>query len=506
LKKWRRKPSQWIQETLSVCPKCLALEIDCFVVLSLVSTSFHFNPYTEHMIRRFWLVALCALGLTGCLSSIQSVTISPKPSSLLTGATQQFGATVVGAGNTQVQWSATGGSISSSGLFTAPTTVGNVTITAQSLEDSSKSDSVLLQITSSVASGNSTLRGNLFFDANKNGIKEATEKPRSGFVVWIDSNNNGSFDAGERKTTTDSSGNYSLANLTAGTYNLRHELPVGYASSLALSGSRLSQQIVGGTNAPTGKWNSIVALLLSNRPDPFKAQSCGGNLIAPNWILTAAHCVVEQGVVALPSSLQIAIGFTRLENPLARVNISQIIVHPNYIEQTFDNDIALLKLSSQLDNPTLRPVLPSETALTADGVSASIVGWGGLNPQLVKNNNIEQNYATDLQEASVPIGGCGQVTAQVTVNMFCAGGQNIDTCQGDSGGPIYVFDQGSLRQAGIVSWGAGCAQTGYPGVYTKLTNFDAWLAQQIGRGTPPSQSIVLAAGETKTQNFAVRTQ
>jgi secreted trypsin-like serine protease len=355
-------------------------------------------------------------------------------------------------------------------------------------------------------SGNSAVQGNLFFDANKNGIKEAGEKPRGGFVVWIDSNNNGSPDAGERKTTTDTSGNYSIGGVAAGTYNLRHELPVGYASSLALSGNRLNQQIVGGTNAPAGKWNSIVAMLLSNRSDPFQAQVCGGNLIAPDWILTAAHCVVEQGVVSTPSSLQIAIGFTRLENPLARVDISQIIVHPNYVEQTFDNDIALLKLSSQLDNPTLRPILPSEAALAASGVTASIVGWGGLNQQLVNNNNIAQNFPKDLQEATVPIAGCGQVTSSTTANMFCAGGQNIDTCQGDSGGPMYVFDQGVLRQAGIVSWGAGCAQAGFPGVYTKLLNFDAWLVQQMGRGTAPNQSITLAAGETKTQNFAVRTQ
>jgi secreted trypsin-like serine protease len=159
-----------------------------------------------------------------------------------------------------------------------------------------------------------------------------------------------------------------------------------------------------------------------------------------------------------------------------------------------------------VDNPTVRPILPSEAALAASGVTASIVGWGGLNPRLPSNNSSQQTYPKDLQEATIPIGNCGKVTADVTANMFCAGGQTIDTCQGDSGGPMYVFDQNVVCQAGIVSWGVGCAQVGYPGVYTKLTNFDAWLVQQIGRGTAPNQSLTLAAGETKTQNFAVRTQ
>lgn len=423
------------------------------------------------------------------------------PSSLESAGVATMVATVTGSSNTSVTWSTTAGTISMAGLFTPPDATTSVTITATSAANPNISQTAQIAV---VKSGG--LNGNLFFDQNKNGIKDSTDTPRGGWLVWLDDNTNAIADPNERQAYTDASGNYVLTRVKSGRRNVRHEMPLGYGSSLAASNSRLTPQIVGGTTAPSGKWNAIVALLSSNRADPYAAQFCGGSLVAPNWVLTAAHCLFDKdGAVVSTASLNVGIGFTSLAGTVSRVAVGQIIVHPSYNPISDDNDLALLRLSSQSTKNTVRPILPSETALSAAGVTGLIVGWGNISATDIL-------YPSELQEASVPVIDQQTCASQLlplglTGNMLCAaypdGG--VDSCQGDSGGPMYVQNLGVLRQIGIVSWGVGCAKAGKPGVYTRISNYDAWLASNLGRVAPPNTSITLAIGETKTQNFAVRT-
>jgi hypothetical protein len=262
------------------------------------------------------------------------------------------------------------------------------------------------------------------------------------------------------------------------------------ASPTPAPANSLGGDIVGGGPASDGEYPWQAALIDSSEANPYNGQFCGGSLISPEWVLTAAHCVVENGVTASPSSLDIVVGVNKLsEGPTTgskgqRRHLMQIIVHPGYVELTLDNDLALLHLASAVTPDTKTQPIPlvsaTETALFAPGVLATVTGWGDT-------KSIPQ-FPDDLYEVSVPIVANSTCNAPesynggITNNMLCAGyaAGGKDSCQGDSGGPLVVSDgAGGWKQAGIVSWGEGCASPNKYGVYTRVANYYSWISSYV---------------------------
>uniref|UniRef100_A0A8D0GC19 Peptidase S1 domain-containing protein n=1 Tax=Sphenodon punctatus TaxID=8508 RepID=A0A8D0GC19_SPHPU len=237
---------------------------------------------------------------------------------------------------------------------------------------------------------------------------------------------------------------------------------LGVAVAYPISDDDDDDKIVGGYTC--GK-NSVPYQVSLNSGYHF----CGGSLINSQWVVSAAHCY--------KSRIQVRLGEHSLssnEGTEQFISSSKVIRHQSYSSQSLDNDIMLIKLANPATlNSYVRTVsLPSSCAST--GTQCLISGWGNTLSNGVSNPD-------KLQCLSSPVLSSSQCSSaypgQITKNMICVGylEGGKDSCQGDSGGPVVC--NGALQ--GTVSWGIGCAQRGYPGVYTKVCNYVSWIQNTI---------------------------
>lgn len=265
-----------------------------------------------------------------------------------------------------------------------------------------------------------------------------------------------------------------------------------------------SGRIVGGTNANIQDYPWHVALLSATG-----TQYCAGTILSEYWILTAAHCGTPNRIRA---------GVTnRTDNTGQDRFIVQKINHPDYTP--YKNDISLILLQSPLDlsGPNVKAIPIITQAHAADGytdagVMAVITGWGALY-QGGPSSNILQVAELPIvsNEDAVNLGGYNP--GQITPDMLCAGYLGVggvDACQGDSGGPLVVPDPGSplgYSVAGVTSWGIGCAQPLYPGVWARVSYFESWIAGHTGLSwngpitLPNPSSFTAVAQNTHTVNL-----
>ncbi|XP_077565117.1 trypsin-1-like [Haemaphysalis longicornis] len=234
-------------------------------------------------------------------------------------------------------------------------------------------------------------------------------------------------------------------------------------------------RIVGGWRAREGELPWTVSLQKNGY------HFCGGAIIKPTIVLTAAHCVRR-----FPNGFTVVAGIINLGKRTShyqRRNVSSIRRHEEFGSDGAKNDIALLKLAEPFDfegsDGYVAPVcLPDKKHRMEGSITAS--GWG----KTTERGKISQ----DLKLVTVPVGSdlfCTYQYGQLITfsslydrrSMFCAraplGGRG--SCKGDSGGPATQKDKGLEVVVGIVSYGRGCARAFYSGVYTKVSNYVDWI-------------------------------
>ncbi|XP_075056701.1 serine protease 56 [Mixophyes fleayi] len=259
-------------------------------------------------------------------------------------------------------------------------------------------------------------------------------------------------------------------------------------------------RIVGGSITAPGSWPWLVNIRLNGE------LMCGGVLLGDVWVLTAAHCF-NGNVNELHWTVVVGqYDLSKKEDGKKVFQVNRIIIHPKFNQKTFNNDLAMMELtSSVVVSPSSIPVcLPSVSVDPAPTTNCYIAGWGSL---------YEDGPPSDvIMEARVPVlsqESCRSTLGKdmLTSTMFCAGylTGGIDSCQGDSGGPLTCQDPSSKQYVlyGITSWGDGCGEKGKPGVYTRVTAFIDWIRIQMDKSTlsrEPSCSELGAVTDMQQSN------
>ncbi|KAL1262989.1 hypothetical protein QQF64_005728 [Cirrhinus molitorella] len=253
-------------------------------------------------------------------------------------------------------------------------------------------------------------------------------------------------------------------------------------------GRRLNRitKIIGGSRSTVESQPWIAAI--------FKGDGfiCGGTLIAPCWVLTAAHCLPDGKRTSI-KRYSVFLGKNAINETDSvkeqKFTVSEFVVHEDYdyTTENYNNDIALLKIvnsngqcAERTDSVRTACLPPFQQKLPA-GFYCEIAGYG-------RHQKGGFEYSRYLKQAQVHLisqNDCQNKyysKDEVNENMLCAasGDWEEDACKGDSGGPLVCEVDNTMFLFGIISWGKDCSKKFNPGVYTKVTNYNKWISQHTG--------------------------
>uniref|UniRef100_A0A2K6H005 Ovochymase 1 n=1 Tax=Propithecus coquereli TaxID=379532 RepID=A0A2K6H005_PROCO len=256
-------------------------------------------------------------------------------------------------------------------------------------------------------------------------------------------------------------------------------IPYGVCGIPPFSPQWLFRRIAGGEEACPHCWPWQVGLRF------LGDHQCGGAIVRPTWILTAAHCVQLKNNPLFWTIIAGDHDRTLKESTEQVRRAKRIVVHEDFNILNYDSDIALIQLNSPLEyNSVVRPVcLPQGPEPLFSLEICVVTGWGSISKDGGLAHRLQQIQVSVLEREVCEHTYYSEHPGGITEKMMCAGfaaSEGKDFCQGDSGGPLVCrHENGPFVLYGIVSWGAGCVRPWKPGVFARVRVFLDWIQSKI---------------------------